>query len=43
VEGEDRAYFGAPGEIIYLSKGLQLMRIKEDGSGRQAVSSDSIG
>jgi serine/threonine protein kinase/Tol biopolymer transport system component len=43
VEGEDRAYFGAPGEVIYLSKDLRLMRISEDGSGRQAVSSDSIG
>jgi DNA-binding winged helix-turn-helix (wHTH) protein/Tol biopolymer transport system component len=42
--GEDRAYFGASGQIIYRSSGRPstLMRVKEDGSERQEVSSDPI-
>jgi DNA-binding winged helix-turn-helix (wHTH) protein/Tol biopolymer transport system component len=44
TEGEDRAYFGASGQIIYRSSGWpsQLMRVKENGSERQEVSSDPI-
>lgn len=42
--GEDRAYFGAPGQIIYQSNAWpgKLMRVKEDGSEQQAISPDPI-
>jgi DNA-binding winged helix-turn-helix (wHTH) protein/Tol biopolymer transport system component len=42
--GEDRACFGAPGQIIYQSNAWpgKLMRVKEDGSERQSVSPDPI-
>jgi eukaryotic-like serine/threonine-protein kinase len=44
TNGEDRACFGAAGEIIYVSGGppSRLMRMKEDGSNRQAISPDPI-
>ena len=42
--GEYRAYFGAPGQIIYQSneQPRRLMRMKEDGSERQQISPDPI-
>lgn len=41
-DGEFRAFFGRPGEIIYLGTGNRLMRMKEDGSDQQAVSDLTI-
>jgi Tol biopolymer transport system component len=42
--GEFRAFFGRPGEIIYMSQGevRHLYRIKEDGSGNEMISSDPV-
>jgi len=42
--GEERAFFGAPGEIIYQSveQPSHIMRIKEDGTGREQISSDPL-
>jgi eukaryotic-like serine/threonine-protein kinase len=42
--GEDRAYFGAPGQIIYQGDGWpgKLMRMKDDGSERQAITPDPV-
>ena len=42
--GEFRAFFGAPGEILYLSGGedRHLYRMKEDGSEQQMVMPDTI-
>ena len=41
---EFRAFFGAPGEILYLSEGKErhLFRIKEDGSNQEMVMPDAI-
>ncbi|MCI0402424.1 MAG: protein kinase, partial [Acidobacteria bacterium] len=40
--GEYRAFFGAPGEVLFLSGGSpkQLYRMREDGNGRAPVSPD---
>ena len=42
--GEFRAYFGAPGEIVYLSQGpvRYLYRMKEDGSDNRRISPKPI-
>ena len=42
--GEFRAFFGAPGEIIYMSQGdvRHLYRMKEDGSGNEMISPDPV-
>ena len=42
--GEYRAFFGAPGEIVYLTQGpvRYLYRMKEDGSDNQRISSRPI-
>ena len=42
--GEYRAFFGAPGEIVYLSQGpvRYLHRMKEDGSDNQQISPTPI-
>jgi eukaryotic-like serine/threonine-protein kinase len=42
--GEYRAFFGAPGEIIYMSQGevRHLYRMKEDGSGKEMISPDPV-
>ena len=42
--GEFRAFFGAPGEIVYLSQGpvRYLHRMKEDGSDKQRISSTPV-
>jgi eukaryotic-like serine/threonine-protein kinase len=42
--GEFRAFFGAPGEILYLSEGKErhLFRMKEDGSHHEMVIPDII-
>jgi len=42
--GEYRAFFGAPGEIVYLSQGpvRYLHRMKEDGSDNQQISATPI-
>ena len=42
--GEFRAFFGAPGEIVYLSQGpvRYLYRMKEDGSDKQQISSTPV-
>ncbi len=42
--GEYRAFFGTSGEIIYQSieEPRHLMRIKEDGSGREQISPDPV-
>ena len=42
--GEFRAFFGSPGEIIYLSQGQTryLYRMKEDGSGAERISPDPL-
>ena len=41
---EFRAFFGAPGEILYLSEGNErhLFRMKEDGSNHEMVMPDAI-
>jgi eukaryotic-like serine/threonine-protein kinase len=41
---EFRAFFGAPGEILYLSEGKErhLFRMKEDGSNQEMVMPDPI-
>jgi eukaryotic-like serine/threonine-protein kinase len=41
---EFRAFFGAPGEILYLSQGEErhLYRMREDGSGQEQVIPDAI-
>jgi serine/threonine protein kinase/Tol biopolymer transport system component len=41
---EFRAFFGAPGEILYLSEGKErhLFRMKEDGSNQEMVMPDAI-
>lgn len=38
--GENRAFFGRPGEIVYSGTQIppKIMRIREDGSGQEAVS-----
>jgi serine/threonine protein kinase/Tol biopolymer transport system component len=43
--GEYRVFFGAPGEILYLSPGERryLFRMKEDGSGREQISDPVAG
>jgi len=42
--GEFRAFFGSPGEIIYLSQApvRHLYRMKEDGTGNEMISSDPV-
>ena len=42
--GEFRAFFGAPGEIIYLTQGAvrYLFRMKDDGSDRQQISTTPV-
>jgi Tol biopolymer transport system component len=42
--GEYRAFFGAPGEIIYMSQGevRHVYRMKEDGSGKEMISPDPV-
>jgi len=42
--GEFRAFFGGPGEIIYMSQGeiRHLYRMKEDGSGNEMISPDPV-
>jgi len=40
--GELRAFFGAPGEVVYMGQGNRLYRMKEDGSGAEMVSPDPI-
>jgi Tol biopolymer transport system component len=42
--GEFRAFFGSPGEIIYMSQGetRHLFRMKEDGSGNEMISPDAV-
>src|SRR5207253_1787240 len=42
--GEYRAFFGHPGEVIYMSadKPAHVMRMNEDGSGRRAASDLAI-
>jgi DNA-binding winged helix-turn-helix (wHTH) protein/Tol biopolymer transport system component len=39
---ELRAFFGAPGEIIYTGEDSHLYRMKEDGSGMEMVSTDPV-
>ena len=39
---ELRAFFGAPGEIIYTGEDSHLYRMKEDGSGIEMVSTDPV-
>jgi len=41
---EFRAFFGSPGEIIYMNQGetRHLFRMKEDGSGNEMISSDAV-
>ena len=43
-QGENRVFFGAPGEIIYQEKQQpsRLVRMKEDGSGGEPISSDPL-
>jgi eukaryotic-like serine/threonine-protein kinase len=42
--GEYRAFFGAPGEIVYMSQGevRHLHQMKEDGSGNEMIYSDPV-
>ena len=42
--GEFRAFFGAPGEIVYMTQGevRHLYRMKEDGSGTEMILPDPI-
>jgi hypothetical protein len=42
--GEFRAFFGSPGQIIYMSQGQvrHLYRMKEDGSGNEMISPDPV-
>lgn len=39
---ELRAFFGAPGEIIYAGEDSHLYRMKEDGSGIEMISPDPV-
>jgi hypothetical protein len=39
---ELRAFFGAPGEIIYTGEDSHLYRMKEDGSGIEMISPDPV-
>jgi DNA-binding beta-propeller fold protein YncE len=43
-QGEYRAFFGAPGEIVYQTaeQPSRLMRIKLDGTGREQISPDPL-
>jgi eukaryotic-like serine/threonine-protein kinase len=42
--GEFRAFFGAPGEIVYMNQGSvrHLYRMKEDGSGAEMISPEPV-
>jgi hypothetical protein len=40
--GEPRAFFGAPGEIVYMGEGNRLYRMKEDGSQVELISQNPI-
>jgi hypothetical protein len=43
IRGADlRAFFGAPGEIVYLGEDSRLYRMREDGSGIERLATDSI-
>jgi hypothetical protein len=39
---EQRAFFGAPGEIVFMGDDNRLRRIRDDGSGAEVVSPDPI-
>jgi Tol biopolymer transport system component len=42
--GEFRAFFGAPGEIVYMNQGdvRHLYKMKEDGSANEQISPDAV-
>jgi Tol biopolymer transport system component len=39
---ELRAFFGAPGEIVYIGEDSRLYRMKEDGTGIERISPDPV-
>ena len=43
-DGEFRAFYGSPGEIVYISQGTErhLYRMKEDGSDKQLIPTDPV-
>ena len=43
VRGTDiRAFYGGPGEIVYMGEDRRLYRMKEDGSGIEMISPDRV-
>jgi Tol biopolymer transport system component len=42
ASGESRAFFGPPGEIIYMGLDGRLRRMREDGSATEVLSSDPV-